>query len=245
MTYPSGLVRGKAHRTLTGPSRPCFGLQVQVLVGAPRELDVVGAAILCVPFATFLRTGYHTSPRLRDPVRRSRVCIRTRRAKTPSMAISSSWVPTSTTSAVFDDQDAVGVLAASIAGGRWRSSSGFRPTLDGLLNQRLRSRVSTDGGRLVQDQDLGVFEDRPGDRDPLLLPARQARPRSPVWRIVAVGETHDEVVRVGRLSGPDDLLERDVGDAVGDVFRDRPVKEEGLLQARRRSGSEAISCPGP
>ena len=48
----------------------------------------------------------------------------------------------------------------------------------GLLNQRLRLRVQT-GGRLVQDQDRRIGQERARQRDALPLAARQLAPRSP------------------------------------------------------------------
>ena len=44
-----------------------------------------------------------------------------------------------------------------------------------LLHEELRLRVER-AGRLVEDQDLRIPQERPRDRDPLELPARQVRP---------------------------------------------------------------------
>ena len=47
-----------------------------------------------------------------------------------------------------------------------------------LLNALLRRRIER-RGRLIEDQDARTLEDRPGDRDALLLAPESFNPRSP------------------------------------------------------------------
>src|SRR5207248_3110708 len=64
--------------------------------------------------------------------------------------------------------------------------------LDELLT--LRVQVAR---RLVEDEDLRVREDRPGDGQPLLLAARELDAALADERFVALGQLDDELVGVG------------------------------------------------
>jgi hypothetical protein len=54
-------------------------------------------------------------------------------------------------------------------------------------------------GRLVKDQDSGIGDERPGDRDPLALPARQARAALADDGVVPVRQLENEFVGAGEL----------------------------------------------
>ena len=58
-------------------------------------------------------------------------------------------------------------------------------TLDGLLDQTLRLGVER-AGRLIQDQDRRVAEERPGNRDPLALAPGESGAPFPQQRVVAL-----------------------------------------------------------
>ncbi len=68
--------------------------------------------------------------------------------------------------------------------------------LERVLDERLRLRVEMGGG-LVEDQDLGVLEDDPGDRDALLLSSRQPVSALADDRVVTARHRGDHVVDVG------------------------------------------------
>ena len=113
------------------------------------------------------------------------------------------------------------------------SDANRRPVLhqpvDRLLHDVLRFGVER-GGRLVEQQHLGVDEQRTRDRDALLLPARELHAALADHRVVAFRETADEVVSVGgRRGGGDGLVALDLA-AVGDVGADRRGEEHGLLR---------------
>ena len=63
--------------------------------------------------------------------------------------------------------------------------------VDRLLHQPLRLGVQRAGG-LVEDQDGRVAEQRPGDRDPLPLAAREPGPALAEQRVVALRQLRDE-----------------------------------------------------
>ena len=93
--------------------------------------------------------------------------------------------------------------------------------------------------RLVEDDDVGRLEEQPGDRDPLLLAARQP--------VAAVADERVEAVRQGLDQGQDlrrpERLEQlgvgGIGPGVEQVRADRLVEQVGVLgdDADDRAGS--------
>src|ERR1043165_354057 len=63
------------------------------------------------------------------------------------------------------------------------------------LYRLLRFRIER-RGRFVEDEDARFLEDRPGDRDTLLLPARELEPALADARLVTVRQRADEIVYV-------------------------------------------------
>src|SRR5262245_11527765 len=108
-----------------------------------------------------------------------------------------------------------------------------RAALDEVRNRLLDLLFRLDvhrAGRLVEDQDARVMQDRPRDRDPLLLAAGELVALFANLRVVAVRPRHDEVVRAGGARGAHDLLAGRARLAVGNVLRHRPIEEERLLE---------------
>ena len=110
-------------------------------------------------------------------------------------------VPCSTMRPCVEHDDAVGVLDrrqpvrdhdASCA----RASAPRAPPA-----LRARTRVSSARGRLVEDQDRRVLEDRARDRDALALPARQPHAVLADRRVEALRQRADEVERVRGRGG--------------------------------------------
>ena len=99
----------------------------------------------------------------------------------------------------------------------------------GLLHQHLGAGVDR-RGRLVQDQHLGVGDERPRDGDQLLLTSGDVRPLLVDQGLVAVGQLVDEGIHVGRGGGGDHLVPRGPGLAVRDVLADGATEQPGLLQ---------------
>ena len=93
---------------------------------------------------------------------------------------------------------------------RWAMTSVVRSRADVLeraLDRGLGLVVDGRGG-LVEHQDRRVAQDRPGDRQPLALPARELLAPLADDRVVALGERRDEVVRLGEAGGLLDRLGR-------------------------------------
>ena len=80
--------------------------------------------------------------------------------------------------------------ASEIVDIRWATMNVVLPghrLAQAALDRRLGLRVHR-RGRVVEDQDPRVGEQRPGDRDPLALAARERQPALADQRLVAVGE---------------------------------------------------------
>ena len=107
-------------------------------------------------------------------------------------------------------------------------ASGDEP-LQRLLNRSLGLRVHA-RGRLVQDEDARVVQDRPRDRHALALAARKGVSPLTHHGVIAVLQLADEVVGVGGPRRRDRLLERRPGQSVPDVLEHGPVKQVRVLQ---------------
>ena len=97
-----------------------------------------------------------------------------------------------------------------------------------LLDQRLRFRIEA-RGRLVQDQYRRIGEERARQRHALPLAARELDAALADQRAVALGQAQDEVVRIGKPRRLFDRLHSSARPAIGDVLRERAVKQDRLL----------------
>ena len=99
---------------------------------------------------------------------------------------------------------------------------------EGSLNQRFIFRIRI-GGRLVQNDDLRVFQKGAGDADPLLLASGELPAGVPGNRVVALFQPQDEVVAAALLCGFLHLLIRCVPSAHADIFPYACVEEVIVL----------------
>ena len=100
--------------------------------------------------------------------------------------------------------------------------------LDGRLDEPLADGVEG-AGRLVEDEDAGVLEQHPGQRDALLLATRQLVAPLAHDRVVAVGQLHDPVVDGRQPRGRVQLLVGGLGPGVQQVHAHRAVEQVRLL----------------
>src|SRR5215211_5551768 len=92
-------------------------------------------------------------------------------------------------------------------------------------------RLHIHGARwLVEDEDRGVLEECPGERDALALASRETHASLPDLGVVALRQAGDELVGVRRPSRRHDLLKGGVWISVGDVLGNAGREEERLLQ---------------
>mmetsp|Transcript_8501 Transcript_8501/g.28495 ORF Transcript_8501/g.28495 Transcript_8501/m.28495 type:complete len:205 (-) Transcript_8501:1223-1837(-) len=108
-----------------------------------------------------------------------------------------------------------------------------RPSLAHLLQRSLdlilRVRVQRAGG-LVEENDLRILQDGPGDSHPLLLSPGQLQAPLPYPRLVLVGEVHDRVMHSSNPSGFHYLLQSCILPAVGQVVPDCVVEQHSVLR---------------
>ncbi len=141
--------------------------------------------------------------------------------------------------ALVEDGDPVGELEG---GAPVRDEQGgpaghdlLEPPVDLGFDPRVDRR-----GRVVEDQDARIGQQRPGQRHPLALAAGQGEPLLPDHRVVALRQPGDELVRLGGLGRGQDLLPAGVGPPVGDVGPDRVGEQERVLADQPDRGPQRV-----
>ena len=94
------------------------------------------------------------------------------------------------------------------------------------------------GGCLVQNHDGRIRHRRPGNGNQLPLALRKVRAVARQHGVIAVRQTGNEVVRVGKLCRPDAFLIRGVQLSVPDVIHNRSRKEVCFLQNHTKRTAE-------
>ncbi len=133
---------------------------------------------------------------------------------------------------VLDHEQAIGgAHRAQPVGDDDRRASLQEPTQRGL-DHRLGHHVYA-GGRLVQDDQARVGQQRAGDGDELALTDRDVGAELQDLGVVAVRQPLDEPVQADRPRGCHDRLLRGRGCAEADVVGDRARKQERILRDQR------------
>ena len=107
-----------------------------------------------------------------------------------------------------------------------------RPARDAAqvsADDRLAFRIQR-ACRLVQDENARIGDERPRDRQTLLLSARQVAGVLFQHGVEAARQPLDEFVGAGQLRGPHHLSEAGVALGAGDVFAHRAAKQEIILE---------------
>ena len=128
-----------------------------------------------------------------------------------------------------EDEDAVGVHHGVEAVGDGDDRAILPDALERAVEGRLGRRVER-ARRLVEQEQLGVAHQRPGDAHALALAAREPPPALAHERLVALGERQDPLVDLRGLRGGFDFGVGGIEAAVADVLADREVEEEAVLQ---------------
>src|SRR2546430_7717694 len=84
--------------------------------------------------------------------------------------------------------------------------------------------------RLVQDQNRGITDKRAGDGDALLLAARKSGAALADDRVVTVLQFANELVRIRRPGGGNNLVAAGIRLSVGDVFMEGGAEKNGVLE---------------
>ena len=125
--------------------------------------------------------------------------------------------------------------ASEIVESRWATTNVVRPSITSRSPRLISASVRRVDrrGRVVEDQDPRVGEQRPGDRDRWRCPPESVSPRSPTTRLVAVRQPLDEPVRLG---APRRLLDLAPGSRRGGRRRCSrpPSPRTGSCRRRRR-----------
>ena len=111
--------------------------------------------------------------------------------------------------------------------------------VQGGVDLRLDPRVDGGGG-VVEQQQPGVGDQRPGERDPLPLAAGEGEPLLADHAVVAVGQLADELVGLGRPGGGEDLRLGGVRPPVGDVGLNRVGEQERVLHDHADRGPQRL-----
>ena len=95
----------------------------------------------------------------------------------------------------------------------------FDDPRDGLVHLPLVFRIDI-GRRLVEHDDRSVLQNDPGEGDALTLTAGQSAPGFSGRRVVALGQTENELLALGFPRRLPDLFVRGVGPSYADVLED-------------------------
>ena len=106
--------------------------------------------------------------------------------------------------AVLDHQDAVGMHDGGQPVRDHQRGAALAQFGDRLLHVALGFGIER-SGRLVEQDDRRILDQRARDLDALALPAGELQAVLADRRVVALRERHDEVVRMRGLGGSDDL----------------------------------------
>ena len=99
---------------------------------------------------------------------------------------------------------------------------------EGALHQHLRLRIEMRCG-LIKDQNRGVSEQRPGDRNPLSLTSAETGAAFSDQRIESLRQGPNKLLGHGVPCGGVDLIHGGAGTAIGNVRRHRGVEQECVL----------------
>ena len=106
----------------------------------------------------------------------------------------------------------------------------------GLLNRSFGLGIDRARG-FVEDEDVGVGDNRSSQGEALSLAAGELNAPITDDSVIAFGQLHDEVVRIGSFCRGDQALVRHRPDGtVGDVVSNASVEEIGVL-------ADAADCP--
>ena len=131
--------------------------------------------------------------------------------------------------AIVDHDDAGSDFQRIQAVGDDESRAVLHELAKSLMDQRFTFDVGL-AGEFVQNQDLGIPENRPRQREALFLAAGQFGPCLTDTGLVALCELADEVMGIGPLSGFFDIFALGPAIAVGDVVVDRIVEQDRVLR---------------
>lgn len=96
--------------------------------------------------------------------------------------------------------------------------------------------------RVIEEKNLRPYEERARDGQALALTTGQRHAALTDDRVQLIGERADELRRLSRLAGCEDLVVRGVRSPIRDVVSDRPSEQNRLLQCHGDVRSKRMHC---
>ena len=113
--------------------------------------------------------------------------------------------------------------------------------VQGFLYRNLAFTVQR-RGRLVEEEDGGIFEDCARDGDTLALAAGELHPPLAHERLIFPRDIFDEFMRLRELRGFNNFFRCRFGFPVGNVFGNAPVEQKRLLRHHRDRMPQTFLC---
>ena len=146
---------------------------------------------------------------------------------------------------LIEDQDQIRVHYRLDPMGNNECRAIFHQTFQGGANVRFGFRIYA-GGRVIQDQNAGVFQQRTGDGHPLLLAAGEGHAALTNKGVIAIWELFNNLMNGRELGCLNDFFIRNLAmNTIGDVLFDRAGEQEWLLLHDPDLGAEVIARVGP
>src|SRR4030095_2895461 len=130
---------------------------------------------------------------------------------------------------IFQDQDLIRAANGREAVCNDKGRTPFTQRAQTLLNQGFAFAVQA-RGRLIQDQNLRVGQQRAGNSHALSLTAGKLNPSFADDRLVSIFEAFDELFAISHAAGRLNLFKTRMRFGETDVFGDRAVEEKIVLQ---------------
>ncbi len=130
--------------------------------------------------------------------------------------------------AVRQDNDPVQRSNGGETVGHYNGSAALHQVDQGVLYQFFRFGIQG-AGCLIQHQNRGVCQNGPGDGHTLPLAAGKLDAPFAYQGIKPLGELFDKLQCIGLPGSGTDFLRRGIRFAVGDIFTNGPVEQQGFL----------------
>ena len=141
--------------------------------------------------------------------------------------------------AVVDDQNLVRTANCTQPMGDDKAGAPRHQAQHRLLNVLLGARIDT-AGCLVQDQNAGVGEDRPGNRQQLTLALAQVAAPFGEQRGITVGQAVNKLLGIRQLCGLHHLGVAGIQATITNVRQHRVGKEIGILEDNTQLAAQFI-----
>ena len=129
---------------------------------------------------------------------------------------------------VFEHQDQVRISDYRQTVGDNEGGASFDEMVQSQADKALGFRIHA-GHRIIQDQDGGIHEQRPGNHYSLLFTAGERQSSFPYPGVIALRQTFNKVVDLGGLGGLHYLLVGSIRPAKGNVLLDGIREQKDIL----------------